>query len=83
MLYLAAGNDRIVFFTSADHRGYELLSCQNVCVAISYLLDNINIGFGNKLYRQSFGDSMGTDCAPLVANLCLFYYERDCMTSFF
>ena len=79
MLYLAACNDK--FFTSADHRGYKLLSCQNVCVAISYLLDNTNIRFGNKLYRQIFGDSMGTDCTPLVADLCLFYYKRDFMTS--
>ena len=44
-------------------------------------MDNTNIRFGNKLYRQIFGDSMGTDCAPLVADLCLFYYERDFMTS--
>ena len=39
------------------------------------------VRFGNKLYRQIFGDSMGTDCAPLVADLCLFYFERDFMTS--
>ena len=44
-------------------------------------MDNTNIRFGNKQYRQIFGDSMGTDCAPLVADLCLFYYERDFMTS--
>ena len=74
-------NDKIAFFTSADHRGYKFLSCQIVCVAISYLLGNTNIRFGNKLYRQIFGDSMGTDCAPLVADLRLFYYERDFMTS--
>ena len=57
------------------------MSCQNVCVAISYLLDNTNIRFGKKLYRKFFGYSMGTDCAPLVADLCLFYYKRDFMTS--
>ena len=38
--------------TSADHyRGYHLLSCQNVCDALSFLLDNIYIRFDTKLYR--------------------------------
>ena len=44
-------------------------------------MDNIYIRFGNKLYRQSVGIPMGTNCAPLVDNLFLFHYERDFMTS--
>ena len=79
-LYLAC-NDKKAFFTSTDHRGYKLWSCQNVCDAISYLLDNICIRFGNTLYRQIVGIPMGTNCAPLVADLFLFCYERDFMTS--
>ena len=58
--------------TSTDHRGYKLWSCQNVCNALSYLLENIYIRFGNKLYRQIVGIPMGTNCAPLVADL--FYF---------
>ena len=46
-----------------------------------YLLDNIYIRFGTKLYRQIVGIPMGTNCAPLVADLFLFCYERDFMTS--
>ena len=44
-------------------------------------MDNIYIRFGNKLYRQIVGIPMGTKCAPLVADLFLFCYERDFMTS--
>ena len=40
-------------------------------------MDNINIRFGNKLYRQIIGIPMGTNCAPLVAELFLFCYGRD------
>ena len=69
------------FYTSTDHRGYKLWPCQNVCDALSYLLDNINIRYGNKSYRHIVGISMGKNCAPLVADLFLFCYERDCMTS--
>ena len=75
-LYLAC-NDKKAFFTSADHyRGYHLWSCQNVCDTLSFLLDNIYIRFGIKLYRQIVGILMGTNCAPLVADLLLFCFER-------
>ena len=63
-------------FISADHyyRGYHLWSCQNVCDALSFLLDNIYIRFGTKLYRQIVGIPMATNCV-----LFFFCYERDFM----
>ena len=79
-LFLAC-NDKKAFFTYTDNRGYKRWSCQNVCDDLSYLLDNIYIRFGSKLYRQIVGIPMGTNCAPLVADLFLFCYERDFMTS--
>ena len=42
---------------------------------MEYLIDNIYVSIGNKVYRQCEGIPMGTDCAPLLANLFLFYYE--------
>ena len=69
------------FISSTDHRGYTLWSCQNVCDTLSYLLDNIYIRLSNKLYRQIVGIPIGTNCAPLVADLFLFCYERDFMAS--
>ena len=78
--YLAC-NDRKAFFTSSDQSQYTLWSYQNVCDALSYLLDNIYIRFGTKLYRQIVGIPMGTNCALLVADLFLYCYERDFMDS--
>ena len=52
-----------------------------MCDALHYLLDNIFIRFGSKLYRQIVGIPTGTNCAPLVADLFLFCYERDFMLS--
>ena len=49
--------------------------------ALIYLLDNSYIRFGSKGYRQNVGIPMGTNCAPLVADLFLFCYERDFMKS--
>ena len=63
------------FFISPDHyRGYHLWSCQNVCDVLSVLLDNIYNRFGTQLYKQIVGISIGTNCAPLVADLFLFCY---------
>ena len=44
-------------------------------------LENIFIRFGSKFYRQIVGIPMGTNCAPHVADLFLFCYERDFMLS--
>ena len=49
--------------------------------AITFLLDNIYIRFGSELYRQIVGIPMGTNCAPLVAELILFCYQRDFVLS--
>ena len=65
-----ACNDRNAFLTSDAVRNYNLWSCQKVCEALTFLLDNIYIRFGSKLY-----------CAPLVADLFLLCYERDFMLS--
>ena len=78
--YIAC-NERRAFFTSEDTKRYKLWSCQNVCGALVYLLDNIYNGFGTRLYRQIVGVPVGAGCAPLVAGLFLFCYERDFMTS--
>ena len=80
--YLAC-NDRNAFFTSEKPKKYPARSCQNVCDALTFLLDNIFIRFGTKLYRQVVGIPMGTNCAPLVADLILFCYERYFIMSIF
>ena len=65
------------FFTSEQPKRYKLWSCQKMCDALHYILDNIFIRFGSKSNRQIVGIPMGTNCAPLVADLFLFCYERD------
>ena len=72
--YLAC-SDRNAFFTSEKPKKYHAWSCQNVCDALTFLLDNIFIRFGTKLYRQVVGIPMGTNCAPLVADLLYPRYE--------
>ena len=51
-----------------------------MCEALTFLLDNIYIRL-SKLYRQIVGILMGTNCAPLVADLILFCDDRGFMLS--
>ena len=45
---------------------------------INFLL-NIFVRFGNKVFRQIVGIPMGTNCAPLIADLFLYCYESQFM----
>jgi hypothetical protein len=37
-----------------------------------FLIDNISVIFGERVFQQTVGKSMGTNCAPLVADLFLY-----------
>ena len=52
-----------------------------MCEALTFVFNNIYIRFGSKLYRQIVRIPMCIKCAPLVADLFLFCYERDFMLS--
>ena len=57
------------FLLRKNLKKYHAWSCQNVCDALTFL------------YRPAVGIPMGTSCAPLIADLFLFCYERDFMMS--
>ena len=57
-LYLTC-NDKNAFFTYEQPKRYKLWSCQKLCDALHYLLDNIFMRFGLKLYRQLIGIPIG------------------------
>jgi len=46
---------------------------------VEYLIDNIYVVCGDSVFRQVIGIPMGTDCAPFLANLFLYSYEREWM----
>ena len=48
---------------------------------VDIYVGNFFIRFSIKLYRQVVGIPMVTNCAPVVADLFLFCYERDFMMS--
>ena len=44
-------------------------------------MENIYVQFGDMVYQQIVGIPMGTNCAPLIADLFLYCYERDFMSN--
>jgi hypothetical protein len=40
-----------------------------------FLIDNIFDMFGGRVFQQTVGIPMGTNCAPLVADLFLYSHE--------
>ena len=44
---------------------------------LDFLIDNIFVFFGGILFQQVVGIPMGTNCAPLLADLFLYSYESE------
>jgi hypothetical protein len=44
---------------------------------LEFLIDNIFVMFGGRVFQQTAGIPMGTNYAPLLADLFLYSYEAD------
>ena len=63
------------FWSDKISTGYTNITVDKLIEYINFLIHNIYIKVGNKVFKQAIGIPMGTDCAPLLANLFLFFYE--------
>ena len=57
--------------------GDNLFTADNICKMIEFLIDNIFVKFGGRLFRQVIGILVGTNCAPLLADLFLYSNENE------
>jgi hypothetical protein len=44
---------------------------------LGFLFDIIFVVFGNKIFQQTIGIPMGTNCPPLLADLFLYSYKAE------
>ena len=68
------------YFNNTKQKNCVNWTCVEMIAALDFLLDNIFIRFGDSIYRQVIGIPMGTNCAPLIADLFLYCYESEFMT---
>ena len=65
------------YFTSDPSNGDNKYIANDICKMIEFLVDNIYVRLGIQLFRQTIGIPLGTNCAPLLADLFLYSYESE------
>ena len=75
--FIKAGKYGNCYFTKKDEAGEGKYSAKSICKMIEFLIDNIYVRFGGLHFRQVIGIPMGTNCAPLLADLFLYSYETE------
>ena len=67
------------YFSNKIQKGKTCYSEEQVISMLEFLIDNIFVSFGGTLFQQVVGLPMGTNCAPLLADLFLYSYESECL----
>ena len=57
--------------------GDHMYTEDNIRKMIEFLIDNIFVQFGGRLFHQVIRIPMGTNCTPLLADLFLYSYENE------
>ena len=66
------------YFTHDINGGRDnMYTADNICKMIEFLIDTIFVQFGGSLFWQVIGIPMGTNCAPLLADLFLYSRENE------
>ena len=78
-IIFATNNFRIFWTNDRMAMRYTYFSCRGLCLAIDFLIDSIYVRFGSSVFRQVIGIPMGTNSAPLLADLFLHTFEYDFM----
>ena len=65
------------YFTNNPLNGDNKYTANDICKMTEFLVDNIYVRLGGQLFPQTVGIAMGTNCAPLLADLFLYSYENE------
>ena len=80
--YISVDRHYNAIWTKNKRQSWLLLSCEDVEAMLHFLLDNVFIQVGGKVFQQCVGIPMGTNCALLLAELLLHDYESNSMIRF-
>jgi hypothetical protein len=70
------GRDRS-YFVKHHSDSTKKFSETDIFNMLEFLIDNIFAMFGGRVFQQTVGIPMGTNCSPLLVNLFLYSYEAD------
>jgi hypothetical protein len=57
--------------------GFIFLDVDTIVEHVRFIMDNAYSTFADGLFRHTIGVPTGTNCAPEIANIFLFYYELE------
>ena len=66
-----------IFFCKKPLRFTKKISETDIINMLEFLIDNIFVFFGGRVFQQTVGIPMGTNCSPLLADLFLYSYEAE------
>ena len=76
LVYVAIGY-KDTYFVRDHSDAPQKYSDADVIKTLEYPIDNIFVEFGGRIFQQTIGVPMGTNCAPLLADLFLYLYEAE------
>ena len=78
--YLVLGHEE-TYFLKEHSDSKNKYSEDDIIKMLEFLVDNIFVVFAGKVFQQTVGIPMGTNCAPLLADIFLYSYEADFIQS--
>ena len=74
-------SDKAGFVSNKKYDSYKCSTCMEFSEAFTFPMENIYVQIDGLVYQQIVGIPMGTNCAPLIADLLLYCFERDFMSN--
>ena len=78
--YLVLGHEESYFVKEHSDSKHKY-SEDDIIKMLEFLVDNIFVVFAGKVFQQIVGIQMGTNCAPLLADIFLYSYEAEFIQS--
>ena len=73
-MYLVLGSNKS-YFVKNHYDSNKKFSETDIIKLLDFLIDNIFVTFGGRVFQQTVGILMGTNCSPPFTDLFLFSYE--------
>ena len=74
--YIVVGHESTYFVTNTSNAKNKYTE-DDIVRMLDFLIDNIFVECGGVIFQQAIGIPMGTNCAPLLADLFLYSYEAE------
>ena len=78
--YLVLGRED-TYFVKEHSDSDKKYTEDDIVKMLEFLVDNIFVVFGGQVFQQIVGIPMGTNCAPLLADIFLYSYEAEFIQS--